>query len=378
MRQPIRLFGVACALADPRPLNSSLTMAGAVASAAFLLFATSAGAAQPPLAPSSTSGGRASASQPDGNAIHLVDRADETILLGVSPLDGGSIGFILSFHAPRCRFPEEVFELPIQINGTGFQLKRVIRTAQKRDDTGSCTEAIATSYHPEHYWPLKTATAVTLYLPSGPLPLSESALAHLKMVTPARPAYELPNDGGQYVSAINRLNLMLSAGQATQAREAAEVLLPSFANRPPAEGFAFFAMLGTARRMTGDLTPAASSFEVAILLAAMPKGLANPGVVYDNLATVRRLQKRWPEAEQASDRAIAALDTVDVPEARQALGRVYNNRALILAEQAKYEPALAYSEKALAILKVTLKNQPQELEQFLNDHRKIRDKLGKR
>jgi Tetratricopeptide repeat len=350
----------------------------AVASAVFLPFAASPGAAQPAPAPSSPSGGRASASQPDGNAVLLVQRADEMILLVVQPLNGGSIGLFLSSHAPRCRLAEDVFELPIQVNETGFQLKHAIRGEQKRDGDGSCTEAIATSYHPEHYWPLKTATAVTLHLPWGPLPLSEVALAHLKMVTPARPAEKLPVDGDQYMTAINRLTMMLSAGQARQAREAAEMLLPAFANRPPDEGFAFFAMLGLARRMTGDLAFAASSFEVAIMLAAMTNGTPDVGVVYDNLATVRRVQKRWPEAEQASDRAIAALETVDDPQARQALAGVYNNRAVILVEQEQYEPALAYSEKALAILKVTLKNQPKELEPFLDDNRKIRERLGRR
>ena len=350
----------------------------AVAAAALLLLAASPGAAQPAPAPSSASGGRASASQPGGNGVPLVARADDLILLVVQPLDEGSIGLFLSSHAPRCRFPENVFELPIQVNETGFQLKHAIRPHQKLDGDGSCTEAVATSYRPEHYWPLKTATAVTLHLPWGPLPLSEAALAHLKMVTPARPAEALPVESDQYITVINRLTMMVSAGQAGQAREAAEVWLPAFANRPPHEGFAFFAMLGMARRMTGDVAFAASCFEVATMLAAMTNGAPNVGIVYDNLATVRRLQKRWPEAEQASDRAIAALETVDDPQARQALAGVYNNRALILVAQEQYKPALVYSEKALAILTVTLKNQSKELEPFLDDNRKIREKLGRR
>jgi Tetratricopeptide repeat len=349
-----------------------------VVAAACLLLAAIPGAAQPVAAPSSPPGGRASASQADGNGVFLVARADEMILLVVRPLDGGSISLLLSSHAPSCRFPEGVFELPIQVNETGFQLKHAIRPVQKRDGDGSCTEAIATSYHPEHYWPLKTATAVTLHLPWGPVPLSEAALAHLKMVTPARPAEQLPVDGDKYIVAINQMTKMLSAGQAREAREAAEVLLPAFATRPPDEGFAFFAMLGTARRMTGDLAFAATSFEVATMLAAITKEGPGVGVVYDNLAMVRRLQKRWPEAEQASDRAIAALETVDDPQARQALGGVYNNRALMLLDQEQYEPALAYSEKALAILTVTLKNRSKELALFLDDNRKIREKLGRR
>jgi hypothetical protein len=53
-------------------------------------------------------------------------------------------------------------------------------------------------------------------------------------------------------------------------------------------------------------------------------------------------------------------------------------RALILVDQEQYEPALAYSEKALAILTVTLKNKSKELVPFLDDNRKIREKLGRR
>src|SRR5215467_9533552 len=177
-----------------RSFQSRWQVAGAAA--AFLLFAVSPGNAQPVPAPSSSSGVRASASQPDENGVLLVDRPDETILLLVKTFRDGDIGLFLSSQAPRCRFPDSVFELPIQINETGFQLKHAIRPEPKRDDgDGSCTEEIATSYHPEHYWPLKTATAVTLHLPWGPLPLSEAALAHLKTVTPARPAEVLPVDG---------------------------------------------------------------------------------------------------------------------------------------------------------------------------------------
>jgi hypothetical protein len=309
--------------------------------------------------------------------VVIVERADETIALAVQSINAESIALVLVSQAPHCRVPQSVFELPIQINGTGFQLKHAIRTESTEAGDGSCTESIATVYQPQHYWPLKTATAVTLHLPWGPVPLSDAALAYLNAVTPSRPAETLPVDDAQYTTAINRLNMMLASGQANQAREMAEVLLPAFVNRPPEEGFAFFAVLGMARRMTGDLAFAASSFEVAAILAGITKAVPNVGVVYDNLATVRRLQKRWPEAEQASDRAMAALESVDNAQARQALAEVYNNRALLLIDEEQYEPALVYSEKALAILTVTLKNQPKALEPFLNDNRTIRKRLGR-
>jgi len=317
------------------------------------------------------------AAQP-ADGVLVLERAGEMLLIAVRPLKDGTIGLFLSSLAPSCRFAENVFELPIQVNETGFQLKHAIRPIQRRDDNGSCAETIATSYHPEHYWPLKTATAVTLHLPSGPVPLNEAALAHLKTMTPARPAEALPVDSDTYIAAINRLTMMLSAGQAGQVRDAAEVLLPSFATRPPDEAFPFFALLGTARRMTGDLAFAASSFEVAIKLAAMTTGTPSLGIVYDNLATVRRLQKRWSEAEQASDRAIAALEAVFDPRARQALAGAYNNRALLMLDQEQYEQALVYSDKALEIFKVLLKDRSKELEPFLDDNRQIREKLGRR
>jgi tetratricopeptide (TPR) repeat protein len=343
-----------------------------------LILPANPGAAQPGPAPSPSSAAQASASLPETNGVLLVDRENEMILLAVQPLDSGSIALLLSSHAPDCRFPEAVFELPIQINETGFQLKHAIRPEQRRESDGSCTEAIATSYHPEHYWPLKAATAVTLHLPWGLLALNDAALAHLKAVTPVRAAEALPLGDDQFITVINRLTMMLSAGQVGPVREAAETLLPVFATRPPHEGFAFFSTLGMARRMSGDLAFAAISFEVATMLGTMSNGAPNVGVVYDNLATVRRLQKRWPEAEQASDRAIAALESVDDPQARQALAGVYNNRAGILMAQEQYEPALAYSEKALAILKVTLKSRSKELKPFLDDNQAIRDKLGRR
>ena len=327
--------------------------------------------------PSSPAAGGA-VSPPDEKGAFLVERSDELLVLVVQPLNDGMIGMFVSSQAPQCRFPEAVFELPIQVNRTGFQLKHAIRPTQNRERDGSCTETIATSYQPEHYWPLKTATAVALHLPWAVVPLGENALAHLRTQTPVRPAEKLPVDGTRYVNAINQLVRMLSSGEAGQARQAAEALLPAFATRPPDEGFPFFATLGMARRMTGDLAFAASSLEVATQLAAMTNAGPNVGVVYDNLATVRQLQKRWTEAEQASDRAIAALEAIDEPPSRQALAGVYNNRALVLVAQEQYESALAYSEKALAILKVTFANDQKQLAPFLDDNRQIREKLNRR
>ena len=78
---------------------------------------------------------------------------------------------------------------------------------------------------------------------------------------------------------------------------------------------------------------------------------------------------------EASDRAIAALEIVDNSQARRALAGVYNNRALILFGRGQYEAALGYSDKMLAILKDALHASEKELQPFLADNRKIREKL---
>ena len=321
----------------------------------------------------------AAAAQPDSvEPVTILERPDELVMMMVAPKpDDGSIALLISSHAPRCRFPESVFELPIQINGTGFQLKHAIRPEQRHQGDGSCLEAVATSYHPAHYWPLKNATSVTLYLPGGPIPLNDEALAQVRAVNPARPAENLDLKSSDYITVINRLTMMLQAGEAKQVREAVEGLLPAFATRPPEEGFAFFALLGMARRLTGDLAFAASSYEVATMLG-MLNGSPNLGVVYDNLSTARRLQKQWPEAERASDQAIASLEAIDQPEAKTALGGALNNRAMLLMDQQRWEEALPYSERALAILKEVWKDRPKQLAPFLDDNRRIREKLGPR
>lgn len=342
--------------------------------APLVLLTSSLGVAQPaPSSPSDRNGATASPSVAKG--VVVVDTTGEMLLLRVEPFDDGSIGLLLSSHARRCRFPEKVFELPVQINDTGFQLKHTIRPEQKRDGHESCTEAIATVYQAEHYWPLKASTSVTLHLPWGPVPLPKVALDLLAAVTPTRPAEKLPADPDQYAAVIHHLNALLSAGHTEEARRRAEVLLPHFVLRPPHEGLRFFAALGMARRMTGDLSMAASSFEVAVMLGQMGRIDPDVAVVYDNLATVRRLQKRWADAEQASERAIAALEQAADPERQRSLGGAYNNRALILVEQEEYELALVYSEKALALLKVALQGQVGALEPFLEDNRQIRRKL---
>ncbi|MGV3519602.1 MAG: hypothetical protein ACO1TH_21140 [Luteitalea sp.] len=301
----------------------------------------------------------------------LADRPDDTLLLAVEAFDDGSIGLVVSSLAPRCRVPEDVFDLPVQVDRAGFQLKHVIRQQQPQPD-GACAESIATVYQAEHYWPLKTATAVTLHLPWGAVPLNEAGLAYLKSITPARPPPALPDDAATYSGLLDQLTELLAAGRNQEARAAAEKVLPYFVQRPPDEGGRFFGILGTARRRTSDLSLAAASFEVGIRLLEIAGDTHSLGVVSDNLATVRRLQKRLPEAEAASDRAIAAFESLDTPGGKASLGGAYNNRSLILWDQGSPELALVYNEKALALLKVAYRDDPQALRPFLEDNKFLR------
>lgn len=353
-------------------------------STACLLVATVAAAGQPATPPatagtpggqSAPGAGRAADAGRERNTVEIANGVDGFVVLDVGPTDDGSIRLAIASQAPRCRFAESVFELPIQLDRTGFQLKHAIRPVQNREGDGTCSEAVVTVYRPEHYWPLKNAAAVILHLPWGPVPLNDEALGHIKAITPTRPADDLGLKADEYLTLINRIGQLLQAGQAARAREAVEVLLPAFATRPADESFAFFNTLGMARRLTGDLAFAASSYDVAIMLAQMTAGTPNIGSVYDNLATVRRLQKRYDDAEKASTLAIASLEPVDHPTAREVLGGALNNRAILLAEQERYDEALPFSERALALLRVAWKDRPKQLEPFLDDNRKIRNHL---
>jgi len=315
-----------------------------------------------------------------GDAIEtvVIARHDNVVLfLNVSRFNDGTLGFLLGSQSPTCRFPESVFELPLQINRTGFQLKHAIRPVQNTAD-GLCAESVATVYQPDQYWPLATAREVTLYLPDGPIPLSSEALAYLKKFAPVNPPPTRPGKDADYMTAINQMNAMLADGQAKKVRTMAETVLPLFVSRPPAEGLEFFAMLGMARRATGDLAFAASCYEVAIVLGQQVTGAAvTVGVVWDNLATVQHLQKRWAAAEASSDHAIAAM-TSDDPRVREHLAGVLNNRAMLLLDEGKLDEALDYSERALAIARDVFKDRPKVLEPSLEDNRIIRERLGRR
>lgn len=329
-----------------RTLTLGLTCGG-------LLLASSSAAAQ-------TSSGR----QPP----IVVSRASDAFLmkLSVNPLADGNIGLILaSISAGGCRFGE-AFEAPIQLDATGFQLKRVARVRHELLASGQCVEALVMAYTPEAYSELLDATSVVLHLPGGPLPLPAAAIEAMAL---HRPSSTPAPGAGSLRSAIVRLNEMLRNGQAADAVSAAESLVPYVSRRPPAEGIQFFATLGMARRKVNNLDGAALCYEIALHIAdASGDTSLNSAIVADNLSIVRRLQGRWEDAEAASDRALATLSRARDGEAQLAYGVALNNRALLLDEQGLADDAVEYSDRAVAILRDALKDEPETLASFLQDN----------
>ncbi len=282
---------------------------------------------------------------------------------------------VLVSLARQCRYPE-VFEVPVRLGSSAFQLKRMVRLAQRRDAGGVCAESLATTYRPVDFHYVITAPSVVMYLPTGPLTWSDEAMRLAQSLRTAETIpYPSEPDGVRDVAL--RLIAMSSGGQSQQAREAAEAVAPLFVSRPPKESLLFYTALAMARRATNDLTAAASAYEVAAMIAAESKDLSElSGVVFDNLATVRRLQRDFTAATAASDRALEILGAAG-PESR-AYGGALNNRALLLGDQGLAREGVAYSERALAVLRIAFKNDPGAMAPFLEDNRRLREMAQRR
>ncbi|HLG57419.1 MAG TPA: tetratricopeptide repeat protein [Vicinamibacterales bacterium] len=133
--------------------------------------------------------------------------------------------------------------------------------------------------------------------------------------------------------------------------------------------------LASLRREAGDLDGAVLAYGEVITRAGTPdRASMYLGMVYDNLAMIRRAQEQWDAAETASDRALEIFQrTVGVRDMHY--GAALNNRAVILGDQDKFVLALDYSERALNILREALKDDAAALAPFLKDNRWIRDQL---
>jgi len=296
--------------------------------------------------------------------------------LGGERLPSGDVALIfVAVSRDGCHYPV-VFELPIQLNGTAFQLKRSVRASQEAQPNGSCVESFAAVYKPEDFQPLGAVSSLVIHLPTGPIALPAPALQYVKALTPAVPSPGREFQSSDYLTAISRASMLIAGGRASEALEVTEDMAPLFAARPASEGLPFWGTLGMARRATSNLEGAARCYEIALLIAdATGNASGDVGVIADNLATVNRLQHRWDAALAASDRALTVLTKAGAP-ARGELGAALNNRALLLSDQGRYADALAYSDHALVILREALRGDESALAPFLEDNRVIRDKLN--
>ena len=133
--------------------------------------------------------------------------------------------------------------------------------------------------------------------------------------------------------------------------------------------------LASLRRELEDLDGAVLEYDIVISLAKNANDLgAYLGIVYDNVAMIRRAQEQWEAAEAASDRALEIFEkTLGTHDMHY--GAALNNRAIIMSEQGKSVLALDYSERALAVLRESFAGNPKALEPFLEDNRRIRAEL---
>lgn len=322
--------------------------------------------------------GLASATPLAGQAARVnqvtVSAPDDAIRLELSIRPGKNDDFVvmlISVSRDGCRYPPSL-EIPIQLNGGAFQLRRFIRASNEMLSNSTCLEGLGTLYPADALSTLASAASVTLHLPTGAVTLPQGALEYLRAVAPTTVAVQAPRDAARYLTAIDYLNALLVRGQIDEALQLAEAIAPQYASRPAAEGLSFFAAFGMARRMANDLEGGALCYRIALMIAgASGLSTAEVGSLADNLATVRRLQGRWNEAEAASEQALKILSDAG-PSARGDLGAALNNRALLHLDQAQFDTALDYSERALTILREVLEGRDADLAPFLEDNRIIR------
>lgn len=135
--------------------------------------------------------------------------------------------------------------------------------------------------------------------------------------------------------------------------------------------------LAALRRELDDLDGAILEYNAVIAMAKDAGDVsAYLGIVYDNVAMIKRAQEQWEAAETASDRALEIFEkTLGIHDMHY--GAALNNRAIILSDQGKSVLALDYSERALAVLRESFAGNPKALEPFLEDNRRIRAELGR-
>ena len=320
-------------------------------------------------------GTRVAAGQSEPQVVQLLTgNSSHIVALNIQPMpesEHKELALVLASLSPQCLYPER-FELPVQLGGTAFQLKRVIRLKQGPAPNGLCSEALVSSYEPADFYYLTAASSVVMHLPGGPVRWTPEAIAYASSMKQAEAA-PYPVRAEQFRDIPVQLMLMTRSGEAQKARGLAEAMAPVFVSRPATEGITFFAALAQARRETDDLQAAAVAYDVSTMIAeASGESSAIVGVFYDNLATIRRLLRQFEAATTASDRALAILAEKD-PVGRT-YGGALNNRALLYGDQDQPLTALEYSDRAVAILRQALENDAAALAPFLEDNRQFRER----
>jgi tetratricopeptide (TPR) repeat protein len=303
--------------------------------------------------------------------------ADPSLLLSVFPVPHvgeHTLAVMLSTFSRGCQYGRERYDIPIGIEGNrAFHLKPALRISQEREGASRCHEVLAMLYEPDEYAVLTGATSVTLHLPSGAVDLAAEALAFVREAAP--PAGRVPEvTGDEQLARLARLSALIREGDPDEALETARQMSLLFARTGGTVGFTYFASFGMALRVNDDLEGAATCYQVALMMAAAAKDDRHDvGVVLDNLSIVRRLQERWPDAEIASDRAIANFERTAPGSLSH--GTALNNRAMLMMARGEPAAALAASDRALAVLRQVFKDNPEALRPFLDDNRVIRERL---
>src|SRR5262245_20030862 len=175
------------------------------------------------------------------------------------------------------------------------------------------------------------------------------------------------------IRALQReLRRLLTANEFPQALPIAERLVELSDGFSLAQRVGARVDLASLRRELDDLDGAVIEYNAVISMAREAGDVGSYlGIVYDNIALIRRVQEEWDAAEAASDRALEMFEkTIGTHDTHY--GAALNNRAIILSEQGKTVLALDYSERALAVLRESFAKDPKALEPFLEDNRRIR------
>jgi tetratricopeptide (TPR) repeat protein len=204
--------------------------------------------------------------------------------------------------------------------------------------------------------------------------LAAPAIARAQQSTPTTDA-PVTKDSTDIRALQREFRRLLDANQMAEALPIAKRLVEL------SEGYSLAMRIGARfdlaalRRELDDLDGAVQEYNVVIAMAKDAGDVgAYLGMVYDNVAMIKRAQDQWEAAESASDRALEIFEkTLGAHDMHY--GAALNNRAIILSDQGKSVLALDYSERALAVLRESFAGNPKALEPFLEDNRRIRAEL---